>query len=66
VPQCASSKDLAQRAPEIVFKLFGFHSDFRIFPTLTGLRPVTTLQWRDFRVPLLREDVSVAERADAC
>ena len=36
MPECASSKDLAQRAPEIVFKLFGFHSDFRIFPTLDG------------------------------
>jgi hypothetical protein len=28
--------------------------------------PVTTLQWRDFRVPLSREDVSLAESVDAC
>jgi hypothetical protein len=28
--------------------------------------PVTTLQWRDFRVPLSREDVSLAWSVDAC
>lgn len=33
---------------------------------LIGGRPVTTLQWRDFRVPLSREDVSLAESVDAC
>ena len=66
MPECASSKDLAQRAPEIVFKLFGFHSDFRIFPTLTGLPSVTTKQSWDLSVPLSREDVTVAESADSC
>jgi len=64
VPECALSKDLAQRAPEIVFKLFGFHSDFRIFPTLTSLPYVTTKQSWDLSVPLSREDARVAESAD--
>jgi hypothetical protein len=66
VPECASSKDLAQRAPEIVFKLFGFHSDFRIFPTLTGLRSFTTEQSWDLPVPLSREQRKVASGALDC
>ena len=66
MPVGASSKDLVQRAPEIVFTLFGFHCDFRMSQTLTDLRAVTTKQSWDLSVPLSREDVSVAERADAC
>ena len=66
MPECALSKDLAQRAPEIVFKLFGFHSDFRTFPTLTGLPYATTKQSWDLSVPLSREDARVAESADGC
>jgi hypothetical protein len=66
MPVGASSKDLVQRAPEIVFTLFGFHCDFRMSQTLADLRAVTTKQSWDLSVPLSREDVSVAERADAC
>jgi hypothetical protein len=62
----ASSKKVAQPAPEIVFTLFGSHCDFRISPTLADLRAVTIKQSWDLSVPLSREDVSVAERADAC
>jgi len=51
----ASSKGFAQRAPEIVFTSFVFHCDFLLLQRYWSLRPVTTLQWRDFAVPLSRE-----------
>jgi hypothetical protein len=66
VSACAPSKDLAQGAPEIIFTLCGFHCDFGMSPTLTGLRPVTTKQSWEFLVPLSREDVIVAESVAAC
>ena len=37
--------------------------EFRVLPTLTALRLLTTVRWRDFGVPLSREDVKVAESA---
>ena len=66
MPLRASLEELAQPAPEIVFTLFGSHCDFRMSQTLADLRAVTTKQSWDLSVPLSREDVSVAERADAC
>ena len=60
VPACASSKGFAQRAPEIVFTWFGFHCDFIFLQRYRSLRPVTTLQSRDFGVPLSREETKVA------
>jgi hypothetical protein len=56
----ASSKDLVQDAPEIVFTLFGFHCHFRLLATLTGLRPVTSKQSWDLLFPLSRDKIKVA------
>jgi hypothetical protein len=55
VPTRARSKEVAQPALEIVFTLFGFHCGFVSLQRYRSLRPVTTLQSRDFGVPLLRE-----------
>ena len=65
VSGCASSKKVAQSVSEIVFTLSGFHGDF-VFLKLVGAPPVSTLQWRDFALPLSREDVSLAQNVDAC
>jgi hypothetical protein len=66
VSPCASSKMVAHSASEIVFTLSGFHCDFRICRTLVVRPSDTTLHWRDFEMPLSREDVRVAESADGC
>jgi hypothetical protein len=63
VPTCAWSKDIAERASEIVFTLFGFHLFTKILDALPSL---TTKHLRGFSVPLSREDVSLAESAGAC
>jgi hypothetical protein len=65
MPGCASSKKVPHSVSEIVFTLFGFHGD-SIFLMLIGSRPVTTLRWRDFGMPLSREDVRVAKGPVAC
>ena len=36
MPVCASSKDLAQGSPEIIFTLCGFHCDFGLSPNANG------------------------------
>jgi hypothetical protein len=55
VPWCASSKGFARHPPEIVFTRFGFHCDLVFLQRYRSLRAVTTLQWRDFAMPLSRE-----------
>jgi hypothetical protein len=65
VSGCALSKNVAQPAPEIVFTLFGFHCDC-FLTTLAGPSCATTLQWRDFGVPLSGDEVSLAESPGAC
>jgi len=50
-------KNLAPRPPEIVFTLFGFHCLRKILDA-SPLR--TTKPWRDFAIPLLREETKVA------
>jgi len=64
VPPDASSKNVAQLAPEIVLKLFRFHGDFRMSQTLSGRKPVTTKQSWDLLLPLSGEDGRVAKSAD--
>ena len=62
VPARPSLEEHAHSGPEIVLALFGFHTHF-VFPLiLIKARPVTTVQWRDFGVPLSREQRRVARR----
>src|SRR5438477_11940950 len=59
-----------KKSRTLVLKSFSrclaFIMEFRVLPMLTDLRPVTTLQWRDFGVPLSRDDIRVAQSADGC
>ena len=59
-PTRAWLKNLAQRTPEIIFALSGFHCLSKILDPVPFL---TTKHLRGFSVPLSREDVSVAKRA---
>jgi hypothetical protein len=40
--------------------------NFVDLPTLRSPTIITTVQWRDLAVPLLREDVRVAKSVEAC
>jgi hypothetical protein len=61
VPWRAAPNAFARAASEIVLTMLRVHDR-----TLTGTHAVTTQQWRDFRVPLSRQDVTLAESAIAC
>jgi hypothetical protein len=52
---CATSKDLAQRALEIVPALVGFHCRNGLGKLWDGIRLLTMKRRQDFSVPLSRE-----------
>ena len=56
-----------KRSRTLFLKLFSRCLAFIVYPKILDAVPfLATKRWRDFAVPLSREDVSVAESAGAC
>jgi hypothetical protein len=60
VPAPASPKNLAQRTPEIVFALFGFHFVSSFAEKLEAAPLLTTNQLQDSPIPSSGEETKLA------